>query len=372
MISGFFIYVYIVIGLLVLYFDTPKRQPKGYDSFFKAVFVLLALLVAFRYKVGPDTARYMVNFNDTPPLYQLAVKDFNLSRFQPIFVLINSFCKTIYDDFVSVQILQATLFYHSFYLILKKLDLKKFYILFFFFGANYLAELSGLRECFGLSFCMYALLFYMNKKWVQYYTFVVAGILCHSGMVIFLALPLVKFFNKLSIKNIVIIAAALLLLQPAFDYLQLFSVLVGEDASILSYELGRGQLRFSTLLFILMRLAVVILFLFNGKTKYDEYKKDFIFWGVIYIYLGFYTEVLPILYRFAAHFAIFYFFMVQETFKHAKRTPIIIAAIFVLFSYTPIARFAADLEKLRSDYYYCSVFSSTDDKIIMSQYSNDF
>lgn len=372
MFPGLFLYIYVLIGFCTLYFDVSKRPQKVYDRTFNVLYVFLALLVAFRYKVGPDTFRYMLRFSETPILTELSFSDFDLSRFQPMYVLIYSLSKTIYNDFLVVQIFQASLFYHSFYLLLKILDLKKFYILFFFFGSNYLAELSGLRECLGLSFCMYALLFYMNNKWVQFYVLVVTGMLCHSGMFVFLALPLMKLFRTMSITNIFIMAFGLLLMGPAFKYLQLFSVLVGEEASILSYELEDGQLRYSTFVFIILKLVVVIYFFFVRKRWYDGYQRDFVYLGIFYIFLGFYSEALPILYRFTAHFAIFYFFIIQETFRHSKKNVLMITAMFILFSYTPIARFVNDMRTQPSEYNYCSVFSSEHEKIIMSKYSSGF
>ena len=371
MIAGFFIYIYVFLGLLVLFFDASKQPEKVYNKVFNIVYIILGLLVALRYKVGPDTATYMVFFNEVPTIKDFSLDYFNFSRFQPLYVLLNSLCKTIYDNFVTIQILQAFLFFHSFYLLMRKLDLRKFYILFLFFGANYFAEMSGMRECFGLSFCMYGLLFYIEKKWISYYSLVFAGILCHSGMVIFLVLPLIKLFRSISILNIIIIGVVFIVLKPAFDYLQIFSILLNEGDSLLNYSFQEGgQLRMSTLLFIVMRLAVIVYFIFIcSKDKYNDYSKDFIYLGIVYIFLGFFTESMPILYRFAAHFALFYFFCIKESLKCAKSAPIIVALMFVLFSYTSVMRFSSDMNEIPTVYNYCSVFSSDNSKAKMNSLS---
>ena len=59
MIPGFFIYIYILIGLFVLIFDAFEWSVKAYNRAFNFLFLLLALLSAFSYGVGADTAHYI-------------------------------------------------------------------------------------------------------------------------------------------------------------------------------------------------------------------------------------------------------------------------------------------------------------------------
>ena len=119
-----------------------------------------------------------------------------------------------------------------------------------------------------------------------------------------------------------------------------------------------------------MRLAVIVYFIFIcSKDKYNDYSKDFIYLGIVYIFLGFFTESMPILYRFAAHFALFYFFCIKESLKCAKSAPIIVALMFVLFSYTSVMRFSSDMNEIPTVYNYCSVFSSDNSKAKMNSLS---
>ena len=47
MIAGLLIYIYIILGILVIYFDTQKRPQKAYNRVWNIVFVTLALIAAF-------------------------------------------------------------------------------------------------------------------------------------------------------------------------------------------------------------------------------------------------------------------------------------------------------------------------------------
>ena len=133
MIAGLFIYIYLVLGLLVLLFDTQNQPKKQYLSVFNIVYVALVLLAAFSYGVGNDTLKYQLTFQYTPTLSKLDWNYFMIQRSQPLYVLLNSVCKTIFDDFLFLQLLRISLLYHSLYLLLRKLDLRRFLVLFFFF-----------------------------------------------------------------------------------------------------------------------------------------------------------------------------------------------------------------------------------------------
>ena len=368
MVAGLFIYIYIALGILVFLYDTQKRPQKYYDRVWKIFYAFLALLAAFSYMVGPDTQGYMEIFDDLPKLSGLTAMDFLLTRSQPLFVLTSSLCKTIYNDFLILQLLQIFLLYHSLYLLLKKLDLRKFWVLFLFMGYCYFALLSGRRECFGLASCLYAMLFFFEKKWVPFYLLVLAGFLYHTGMIIFFVFPFFKRFKKLSLTNIVVLAVAVFFAQYGFDLLKSLGNIVNEDDSIMRYNMKENmEMKFTTFLLITVELAVMILFVVKGNSrKYDGYAKDCIYIGVLSVMLSYLSPALPILYRYRVHFAVFQYYTIYECFRNAKKNAVFIAAIFIVFCYSPISTFSNAMRTQKSIYYYCSVFSSNSDKAAMN------
>ena len=86
-----------------------KKSTKGYLKTFKCFYTLLALLVAFRYGVGVDTSNYMAAYDEVPPINNLEIEDFIRFRFQPFYLIINSLCKYITNNFVLLQIFQSIL-----------------------------------------------------------------------------------------------------------------------------------------------------------------------------------------------------------------------------------------------------------------------
>ena len=366
MIPGLFIYIYILLGFLVLLFDTQKRSPKQYLKIFNVVFVVLAMLAAFSYGVGNDTLRYSDYFHDFSKLNELEWGDFQQVRYQPLYVIICSICRTIYDDLFSFQLVQITLLYHSLYLVLRKLDLRKFWVLFLFFGYCYTALLSGRRECIGLAFCLYAMLFYMDNKWIPYYALVFCGFMCHSGMIIFAAFPLIKLLKGMSIWNVLIIFVVVYLIQFILGYLEMLGMLLSldEEDSLMRYgQMQEEQLKFTTIILILVQLAIFIWFAVKkNERNLTGYSKDFIYIGILFVVLGFLSAAMPIMYRYRVHFAVFSYFTLRECFKSTKRNTLLIAMFFVVFSYSPVSTFVNAMKTSNASYYYCSVFSSNEAK----------
>ncbi len=351
-----YILLYIFIFCAAFVFDfVGKGRSRHYLSVYKMLYCFLAFLVAFRYGVGSDTPEYMLMFDLTPDLAHLSYDDFESFRSQPLFVVFCSLCKTISSNFLILQLLQAILFYHSFYLLTKTLKLRKFYLLIVFYGYVYFQEQSAMRECFGLSFCFYALYGYIkNRKLWRYYLFVIFGFLCHSSMVFFCFVPLVRVMNKLNLKNtiivVVVVALFVILLYKAQDFL----LLIG-DSSISRYGAEEGaSLKLST--FIFSSVLFVAWYYCCVKNKTDDHP-EFIYLGLLYVLFELVGALfLPIMYRFTAHLCIFYFYCLHIII-HRLSTRSVLSYICLMFVfYTPMVRFSTGI-KVDPSLEYCSVFS---------------
>lgn len=164
MIHHLFHYIFFLFITLIIFFDIFGKTNKKYIFVFNTLYITLGLLGAFRFGVGIDTPNYMFAFEYVPKLTDLKSSDFSAFRFQPLYLLINSFSKSIYNDFVIVQIFQNALLFSSMYIVLRLLKMRKFYILFFFYLCIYFTDaLSAMRESFALSFAFCSSLFYTTK-----------------------------------------------------------------------------------------------------------------------------------------------------------------------------------------------------------------
>lgn len=360
MIPNLFYYIFAFLVVTSLFFDVFKVGTKQvYKKIFNVTFVFLALLVAFRYGTGNDTPGYMYSFSVMPDLAHLSLQDFLLYRAMPGYVLLVATIKTLFDQFVFLQILQAFLFYHSFYKLLTRLDLKRFYLLLAFFGYVFIAELSGIRECFGLAFIFYGLPYFLDRKYIQYYIFVFLAIMMHSGMFIFLALPLVRIFKQLSGKNLIIILG---LFVFAFLSLSEIREMVGsfEDGSVGRYAESEGE-GVSVLSAIAGAAQLIFIYIFAFKKNKNEEYSELIYLGVVSVIFSIAGGLVPILYRYTSHFMVFYFYCIHVVFSHMKKQDVYAIVLVFIFYYSPTMRFLSNMSN--SDrLQYCSIFASESDK----------
>lgn len=353
-----YIIIFILLLVLAIYHDLIRNgRSKSYIRVYNVIFVLLALLMAFRYGVGVDTPRYMMLFDAIPDLFHLSANDFNIFRSQPLYILFNCVCKTIYNNFATVQILQAAFFFHSFYLITKKMDLRKFYLLICFFCYDYIHVQSALRECFGLAFCFYALYFYLENKWTKYYLLVLAGFMCHSGMIIFFFIPFIRFFKSVNIRGILIVSfLVVMVFVVAFQYQDIL-LLLGEGSlgRYLAKDL-EGTFRWSSMVYFVLFLSF---WYFLCARYYQDKHPDFVYLGLVFllfVLIG--SSYLPILYRYTTHFLVFYFYCINYMLRKTQKNFAVAFVLVLLFYYSPIRRFADKMTIDPSVSHYCSIFSS--------------
>lgn len=351
---------------ITLCFELFKKK-KFYNISFNVLYLLLALLVAFRYGVGIDTINYMIAFDYIPPIDKLSLLDFSSFRFQPLYTLINSICKSIYPDFVLVQILHSILFYHSLYLLLREFNLRRFYLLFIFFSSMYFGPgMQMMREGFALAFCFYALLFYIKNKYILYYLLVLVGFGFHSGVVVFFILPVIDYIiRKNTYNSKVFFLFVLICVISLYSLDSITSIFSGlGDSSIERYKAIDSHVSFSYTAAI--RTFVVIFILYAKIFKTKEIEAFYFYLGVLSLIFDFFAaSFMPILFRIASYFILFYFICVDALFGQIKNNKLLYIFACVFIFYQPFARGINDLfisEDTAPYEKYCSVFSSVEDK----------
>lgn len=355
-----------------------KKSTKGYLKTFKCFYTLLALLVAFRYGVGVDTSNYMAAYDEVPPINNLEIEDFIRFRFQPFYLIINSLCKYITNNFVLLQIFQSILFYHSLYLLLKKLNLRKFYILFIFYTYMYFSSgMAAMRESFALAFCMYGLNYYLCSRWIKYYILVFIGFMFHTGAIIFFIFPFYKLFKKRNLRNYLLFIIGCCF---AFSLITILQNLLGNliaDGSISRYSLNGGSINKINTIRNIIILWIIYMFCIKSKKAHNTYSMDIILLGATYVVMDLFSgSFLPILFRFSSHFFIFFCCCTKIIIDNIhKKNLTSFFVIFFLF-YQPIARCQGLFNKETKQYfYYSSVFSfdkTHNRKIINSAEAKDY
>ena len=375
--SYLFQFLLFVLIYYIFKFDINNSR-KGYLKTFKCFYTLLALLVAFRYGVGVDTSNYMAAYDEVPPINNLEIEDFIRFRFQPFYLIINSLCKYMTDNFVLLQIFQSILFYHSLYLLLKKLNLRKFYILFIFYTYMYFSSgMAAMRESFALAFCMYGLNYYLCSKWIKYYILVFIGFMFHTGAIIFFIFPFYKLFKKRNLRNYLLFIIGCCF---AFSLITILQNLLGNliaDGSISRYSLNGGSINKINTIRNIIILWIIYMFCIKSKKAHNTYSMDIILLGATYVVMDLFSgSFLPILFRFSSHFFIFFCCCTKIIIDNIhKKNLTSFFVIFFLF-YQPIARCQGLFNKETKQYfYYSSVFSfdkTHNRKIINSAEAKDY
>lgn len=365
MIPHLFIYIFGLLVILCLYYALKKKvNMKYYNKTFNVLFILLALLVAFRYGTGIDTANYMVAYSYMPPINELSFITFALFRFQPLYTIVNSLCKFIWDDFLLVQILQVLAFYPSLYVLLKYFDLRKFYILLFLFCFTYFSSgMSAMRECFAVGMGFWSIYFYFKKKYILNLLFCFLSIGFHSGGLFFFIIPMMRLMPTLrilSLKNLLLMSFGIIFFSTVYGYLQ--TKMSGGDAGFQRYQIENSQ--FSILNIVKNLCLLVVLYISCFKSKYNKYS-EIIYLGVLYIFIDILSSAyLGILSRFSSHLCVFMAFCVKIIFNEQRhRAQVFMLAIFLVF-YQPFMRFYSlmDDKEYGQRLWYCSYFADRQDK----------
>lgn len=366
----FFDILLFCIIVLTFYFDVCKLSKRKYLSWYKICIVVLTVISSIRYGVGIDTPNYMVAYEFIPKLQDLTTLHFVMFRFQPLYIILNSFSKTIYDDFFIFQVIESCLLFHALYKATKWLNIQKFYVLLFFYFGFYLNTLSALREVLAVSFCLYSIYSYIHKKWLVYYALIFLAILSHSGAVLFLILPIfsLPFFKKSTKRSFIIIMlcslAACTFINVIFSQLAVLNL--GDDAvARYSKEFLEGNVIGGSIFNLLKNLlSIYIVYMYVIKNSRVQIKNDIMILGLIYIIIDIITNFMGygILYRYSFYLFVFYASLFVEIIQVARQRMVIsLVLVLFIFYYQPIARYVNIFsERIGTEAYipYCTIFST--------------
>lgn len=359
-----FLFVLFLLLAAIGYFDVARQGRQWYGVTFKAFYILLALLPAFRYGVGIDTITYMATFNSMPTLSEMTLLTFVTYRFQPLFTITCIACKTLWDNFLLLQLLQTALFFPSFYLLLKLFRVRKFYLLFVFYSYMYFSPgMSAMREGFALAFCFYAVyLYYQKRNYFVYYLLVVIGVFFHTGAVLFLLLPFFSLFRQNTTRNFLLFCSAVFLFTLVAGVLQnVLGDSLGGDGSVQRYKLN-GEEATGSLFTVVRSLAEIALTYYIcvlHPPKKGAAPTSVLYLGVSYLILDLLSAVLsPMLFRFSSHLCIYHLFCVKYILEDKRVREVLLYAALVLFFYQPLARVMFLFTDSVGDFNYYTVFSS--------------
>lgn len=186
--------IYLVIACYILflsYYYDFSGHIKGKKYHYAICLVSLILLAGFRYRLGIDSIRYEYAYNKLPYLSQLTIIDFKESRYDPLFLLLSSFARTISEEFWVLQMMQAILVNVIFFRFFKKNTRNYFFAIFLYFSLLYISNMTEtMRESCAIAMLLLAWEHYLDNKKFKMLICCVIAYLFHSSSIILLLIYL--------------------------------------------------------------------------------------------------------------------------------------------------------------------------------------
>lgn len=252
-------------------------------------FLLVFIPAAIRYDIGTDFLSYVGIFNNKALLEDYKYKE-------PAFYFVN----WLFGSFgLSAQWAIATFAFLFTAVAFKSYPRKNAWLLhFLFFSMLWLFSLSGMRQAVALSFCMLALFYYFEKRYVWFLALAALGSLFHQSAIIIVFIgglslvPLPQYLKESIFPKafIITILCSYLLIDVIVHYSEFFLNLIGLT-KYASYFGGRYfiERQSGTGLAALVEIAISIFVLFNAKFLLQENKR---YWLVICIVFAYAISVV--------------------------------------------------------------------------------
>ncbi len=188
--------IYIIILLITLflackYFSIENVSSTIWKRHYLWLGVLVTLLAGLRFYVGADTANYVDDFKLFPTLDKLSISDFSYSRYRPGYILLASACKSIWNNFLLLQLCVACFSNLVILKFIKDRTSSPFVVMLFYFLLNYIEfNFEIMREVTAVSFALISLGCFEKKKYFTAIICIILANLMHVSAFVALLYPL--------------------------------------------------------------------------------------------------------------------------------------------------------------------------------------
>lgn len=344
------IYLFVIFLLLGFAVNTDFgdngdfRAKKGKFVF---VFLVLVLIAGLRYMNGGDTLNYYDTFRESPDLKDLSSAFFESSRYQPGFLIFVALCKSIWPNFVFMQLAHAIFINLSIFFFIKHKTQRVFLSLLFYFMLNYLEyNMEIMRESMAVACVLFSLHFYEKKRYLWALVFIALGYEFHISCMIALLYPFLSkvYWTNKSAFIVLSLSIIIPLVYISIPNLNVYILLLtAQDTLAEQYSIQElnQELNINYYILIIFKYVLIPYVLLRIVNKHDDFK----YVGFIYAYiflqlLGIYSYAF---YRFANYFAPFYWLLFAEGvytllkkgfFRHTPRMAVmILATVAFLYVY---------------------------------------
>lgn len=288
------IYLFLLLLLIigVVKYDGKVDYNKENSRYLYFVGIVMVLIVGLRYKIGGDTISYYYGYESWPDLAHLTKSFIQDSRYNILFCLFWSACKSLSKEFWVYQVISAILVNGTIIWFFKKHTKRVFLALLLFSIYRYLFYNTEIIRA-SLSVVSFLLVFdsLLERKWVKYYVYVAIAIGFHSEAIVLLLYPIALLLSKLrmSIRNLLIVVLVPYVLLVATDLLPFvnsifMSIEALSDVMAGYYQNLRVGLNMNAYILSFVSIAPVVLSMYinrdNENQRYNGFLVLYVFFAV--------------------------------------------------------------------------------------------
>lgn len=178
--------------MLVCVYNFDLRRRNRYAQLaYWTFFVVLVIIAGLRYRLGTDSVVYEGDYEEVPKLWELGSFNFNSTRFEPGFIVIQSLTRSFSPDFMWFQFLHAIIVNLVIFWFINKNTPHKFLGIFFYFIILYLnLNMQVMRESIAVALFLLSWPLFRDGKWIYYYILVGLSTFFHTSAFLLLIIPL--------------------------------------------------------------------------------------------------------------------------------------------------------------------------------------
>ena len=374
--------IYFIIGLylfVLAYLYDVKLYKYNFKVNYYISLIILVLIAGFRYRMAPDSVVYLNDYlYRTSTLSDLKVTSFTLSRYQPLWIILNSFCKTISKDFVLMQLVSAFILNASVFYFFRKLTSKVFSCILFYYISSYLYfNMEIMRESLAIAMFLLAMLNFNKGKYLKCILFLFIATQFHSFSIL-LSLVFIFLIERIPqwIKNVI---AIIILLTFIFvpNLQNLIGIYLGGsmgDSLSFYKDVQLGQISIIGYIYMLIRVLIILIVINKIKKletiPFTNFNRKLIYnISIIYIILIVIRTIsIPFLERVLNYFILliillltsYLFYYIKNKRIKKMKSSLFLGAVFVslFFNIYPMFKYIPEWKSrfYRRYYPYNSVF----------------
>ena len=306
--------IYFFLFILILLSALTKKKSLIEDRInYYFLLVLFILIAGLRFRVGGDSLGYMDDYASLPTLSELTDFDFKDALYDPMWYIFNALIKSIYDNFIFFQIVEAIIVNTIIFWTIKKYCKYKYWAILFYFILYFLYfNMEILRESLSVCVFLLSIPYLLKKKWILYYLFAFIAFEFHSSAIVLFFIPFM--FRKLKFKYYVLIIALLFILTFYITPFMFFSTFyVSERIYNKAFSYTNIDINIYGLIMQFIAILPVIGFQRIRKLKKME-RHTFEYLMTAYIVIGLLSLVITGFYRFLNYLSIFSLIYMVDTF----------------------------------------------------------